>query len=378
MKKMWLLTPGPTPVPPDVLLEMAQPMIHHRTQEYQAFVREATRLLQRVFQTQREVLTLTASGTGAMEAAVANLLAAGQRAIVVRGGKFGERWGELCQAYGAQAVPLDVEWGRAVEPALIERTLQAHPDVRAVFVTHCETSTGVVIDTRAIAAVVAKTPAVLVVDAVSGLGADDLQTDAWGVDVVVAGSQKGLMIPPGLAFITLSDKAWQLVAAHKPVAYYFHLPSYRKAMQRSDTPYTPAIALVRGLVKALQAIDREGMPAVLARHRRLAEATRAGAKALGLALFAASPSNAVTAIKAPDGVDGERLVQLLRDRFGVWFAEGQAELKGKIFRIAHLGYMTEADVLVALSSLELGLHALGHRVTFGAGVRAAEEVFARP
>ncbi len=378
MKKTYLLTPGPTPVPPDVLLEMAEPMIHHRTKEYQAYFQEATRLLQLVFQTQREVLTLTSSGTGAMEAAVANLLVAGQQAIVVRGGKFGERWGELCETYGVRVVPIDVPWGRAVDPSAVQQALAKHPDVRVVFATLCETSTGVISDVRAMAAVVAKTSAVLVVDAISGLGADELQTDAWGVDVVVAGSQKGLMLPPGLAFITLSDKAWRLVEAHKPVAYYFNLLAYRKAMQTSDTPFTPAISLVRGLCKALRWIEREGLLAVLARHRRLAEGVRAGALGMGLQLFAAQPSNALTAIVMPAGVDGERLVRWLRDRFGVWLAEGQAELRGKIVRVAHLGYMTEADMLVALSSMELGLQALGHPVTLGAGVRAAEEVFGRP
>jgi len=374
MKKLYLMTPGPTPVPEQIMLEMAKPIIHHRTSQFQDVIKQVEEDLKYVFQTKNEVLIFAASGTGAMEASVANLLSPGDTAICVRGGKFGERWTEICQAYGIKPVNIDVEWGKAVDPKIIEAALKKDLNVKAVFVTLCETSTGVEIDTKSIAAVVAKTKAVLVVDAISGLGACELKTDEWGVDVVVTGSQKGLMIPPGLAFVSVSPKAWEFVKTSKSPKYYFDFIASKKALEKTDTPYTPAITLMIGLAKALKMMREETIEAVLARHQKLARATRAAIVAMGLELFApTAPSAAVTPVKAPAGIDGEQIVKVLKSKYGIWVAGGQAELKGKVFRIAHLGYMADTDVLMTISALEMVLVELGVKVNQGAGIAAAQK-----
>jgi len=370
MKKQYLMTPGPTPVPEEVLLHMAKPIIHHRTPDFRNIIKEVEDGLKLVFQTKNEVLIFASSGTGAMEAAVANMLSPGDSAIAVSGGKFGERWSELCQAYGVNVTTIDVEWGKAADPKDIEKQLK--PGVKAVFTTLCETSTGVTNDIEAIAKVVAKTDAVLVVDAISGLGACQLKTDAWKVDVVVSGSQKGLMIPPGLAFVSVSKKAWGLAEASKSTKYYFDFLKYKKSLEKTDTPYTPAITLMIGLNKALEMIKSEGIDAVLKRHSILANATRKAIDALGLKLLAPdAPSDAVTAVKVPDGIDGQELVKILKEKYGVWFAGGQADLKGKIFRVAHMGYMNRFDLMVGISALEMALLELGYKFSPGVGLTAA-------
>jgi len=374
MKKLYLMTPGPTPVPEAVMLEMAKPIIHHRTTQFQEIIKAVEEDLKYVFQTKNEVLIFAASGTGAMEASVANLLSAGDTAICVRGGKFGERWTEICDAYKVKSINIDVEWGKAVSPAAIEEALKKAPETKAVYVTLCETSTGVEIDTKAIAAVVAKAKAVLVVDAISGLGACQLKTDEWGVDVVVTCSQKGLMIPPGLAFVSVSPKAWELVKQSKSPKYYFDFIASKKALDKTDTPYTPAITLMIGLTKALKMMKEETIEGVIARHEKLARATRAAVTAMGLELFApTAPSAAVTPVKAPVGIDGEQIVKTLKSKYGIWVAGGQAELKGKAFRIAHLGYMVDTDVLMTISALEMALVELGVNVNQGAGIAAAQK-----
>ena len=376
MIKSYLLTPGPTPVPPQALLEMAKPIIHHRTPQFQQVLKEVEEGLKYVFKTKGEVLIFTSSGTGAMEGAVCNLLSAGDKAICVQGGKFGERWTELCQAYGVEAIVIDVEWGKAVDPREIEKLLSRYKDVKAVFTTLCETSTGVVTDIKSIAQITKKTPAALVVDAISGLGAVECRTDEWGVDVVVAGSQKGLMIPPGLAFASVSPKAWGLVEQSKCPKYYFDFKKSKKALEKTDTPFTPALTLVIGLNEAFKMIRRETLEAIMARHKRMAAAVREAAKALGLGLFSASvSSDAVTAINVPHGMDGEKLVKTMRDEFGVGIAGGQAELKGKVFRIASMGYMNQFDIIVAGSCLEIVLSKMGYKFELGAGVKAAQKVF---
>ena len=374
MRKKYLMTPGPTPVPPEILLEMAKPILHHRTPQYQAIFKEVNEGLKYIFQTEGDVVSFASSGTGAMEASVVNLLTKGDKAIVVRGGKFGERFGEICSAYGVEVIPIDVEWGKAPQPSLIREALEKNEEARAVFVNLCETSTATVYDIKAIAEVVKKTDAVLVVDAISGLGADDLQADKWGVDVVVGGSQKGLMIPPGLAFCTISQKAWKLIEASKSPKYYFDLKRAKKSLDKNDTPFTPAVSLIIGLREALRLIKEETLPKVLERHALLAEATREAAKGLGLELFSKSPSNAVTAVKVPEGLDGAKLVKNLRDSHGVSIAGGQAQLKGKIFRIAHLGFMEKFDTITAISAVEIGLKELGYKFELGSGVKAAEKV----
>jgi len=374
-----LLTPGPTPLPPDVLAALGQPIIHHRTPQFQAILKEVAGGLQAVFRTSWPVYVLASSGTGAMEAAVVNLLSAGDEAVVLRGGKFGERWGELCQAYGIRAIPLDVPWGQAPAPARVGQALREHPSAKAVFATLCETSTGVAQDVQGYAAVVRGTPAVLVVDAISGLGAERLETEGWGVDVVVAGSQKGLMLPPGLAFITASPKAWRLMGASTAPKYYFSLPLAKQVWeQEQDTPFTPAITLIVALAAALRLIGREGLDRILERHRRHAEAVRRAVQAMGLELYAhpACAAQAITAIKVPDGIDGKALVRTMRQAHGVTIAGGQAELSGKIFRIASMGYIQAEDIRVAIAALEQVLRDLGWTFPARAGTKALEAVLA--
>ncbi len=375
MKKNYLMTPGPTPVPPQALLAMAEPIIHHRTPEFMEIFKEVCDLLKYVFQTSNDVITFTSSGTGAMEAAVANLLSPGDKAICVQGGKFGERWTELCKAYGITPIIINVEWGKAVDPKAIEAELNKDASIQAVFTTLCETSTGVLTDIKAIAQVTKSHNAVLAVDAISGLGAEDIKTDEWGIDVVVSGSQKGLMIPPGLAFIALSKKAWDKVEKSKCPKYYLSLKKAKKAIEATDTPFTPAISLVIALRETLRMMKKEGLDVIFNRHKILALATREAMEAMGLKLFApTAPSNGVTAVRVPDGIDGEKLVKHMRDKYGVGIAGGQAELKGKVIRIAHMGYITDTDILMTIAVLGMALAEMGFRGEPGVGVEAAEEV----
>jgi aspartate aminotransferase-like enzyme len=376
MKKNYLLTPGPTPLPPQISLAMAKPIIHHRTPQFQEILKEASLGLKLVFQTVNDVFIISSSGTGAMEAAVINLLSAGDNALVVQGGKFGERWTEISKAYGINAEVINVEWGKAVSPLEISKRLKSNPQIKAVFTTLCETSTGVDNDIQAIAAAVKETSAVLVVDAISGLGAVDLKTDAWGVDVVVAGSQKGLMLPPGLGFITVSPKAWKLVEASKSSRYYLDLRKAKKALDKNDTPFTSSITLIVALNEALKMMQEDGLENIFKRHRAMADATRAAMKALGLELFSSTAaSDGVTAVKVPAGIDGEKLVKTMRDTYGVTIAGGQEELKGKVFRIAHMGFIAEFDIITGISCLEKVLAQMGYKFTLGTGIRAAEEIF---
>ena len=371
--KRYLLAPGPTPIPPEVLQAMALPIIHHRTPEFEALFADVRRDLRLVFQCRNEVLMFAASGTGAMEGAVVNTLSPGDQVVVIRGGKFGERWAEICEAYGVRVLPVDVPYGKSVDPGTVADVLKREPGVRAVFATHSETSTGAVHDVQALAAIVGATDALLVVDAISSLGVMDLPMDAWGVDIVVAGSQKGLMLPPGLAFAALSDKAWARVPESRLPKYYFNFTSERKAIEKNQSAYTPAVSLVVGLREALRLILAEGLPNVFARHDRLARATRAGVQVLGLELFAEHPGCACTAVKAPAGIESGAIVKGYRKR-GITIAGGQGSMKGKIFRIAHMGYADNSDVLIALGTLELVLAELGYPVKLGEGVRAAQQI----
>ena len=375
MKKNYIMAPGPTPVPEDVLLEIAKPIIHHRTSQYQEIFKEASEGLKYLFKTKNDIFTFASSGTGSMEAAVVNILSSGDKAIVVSGGKFGERFGEICAAYGVDVIPVETEWGRPVDPEVIKRKLTETKDAKAVFATFCETSTGTRNDIESIGNIVAKTDTVLIVDAISGLCADDLQTDRWNVDIVCGGSQKGIMLPPGLAFLSVDKKAMDMVSKSNLPKYYFDIKAYKKSLDKNDVPWTPAVGLVRGLCKAIEIIKKEGIDKVLKRHARLANATREAVKGLGLELFSSSPTNAVTAVKVPSGIDGQLLVKTMRNKYGVTIAGGQAHLKGKIFRIAHLGYMVEFDTLTALSALEMVLKELGYEFKIGSGVSAALKAF---
>jgi len=370
------MTPGPTPIPPEVLLEMAKPILHHRTPQYQAIFKEVNEGLKYVFQTSNDIVTLASSGTGAMEASIVNLLSKGDKAIVIRGGKFGERFAEICSAYGVEVIPIDIPEGNAPQAPIVRDTLAKNPKAKALYVNLCETSSGSVYDIKSIAEITKKTSTVLVVDAISGLGADDIQTDNWGVDIVVSGSQKGLMMPPGLAFLAISQKAWKAMESSTLPKYYFDLKKAKKALDKTDTPFTPAVSLVIGLREALRMIKEETAEKMFARHKKLADATRESVKALGLELFSKSPSNAVTAVKVPAGIDGEKLVKNLRDVHGVTIAGGQDELKGKIFRVAHLGFMEKFDVITAISAIEIGLKELGYKFELGSGVKVAEKMLA--
>ncbi len=370
-----LMTPGPVIVPPEALLAMARPIIHHRTEVFEKMMTEVREGLRYVFQTENEVFILSSSSTGAMESSIVNLLSPGDRALVIGGGKFGERWAELCSAYNTDFNFIDVEWGKSVEIQQVAEKLSSDPSIKCVYATLCETSTGVVHDIEGLGKIVSKTNSLLVVDAVSGLGAVDIQTDNWNIDVVVSGSQKGLMIPPGLAFITLNQRAWAAVEEAKLPRYYFDLRKAKKSLVSNQTPFTCSVSLLTALQESLALIKRDGLANILARHARFAKATRAGVKALGLELFAPNfPANAVTAVKVPKGIDGEKLVDLISEKYGVTFAGGQDKLKGKVFRIAHLGYIDDIDIISAISALEMALPAMGYNVPVGMGVRAAEEI----
>lgn len=374
MKKYRLLSPGPTPVPEKILLKMADTVIHHRTPQFQAVLKNVNEKLKKAFLTANPVYTFTSSGTGAMETAMVNLLSKADKALIIRGGKFGERFGEICQAYGVGVVNYDVTWGQGADPAVVAQLLKENPGIKVVCSTLCETSTGVVNDIKGIAKVVSATEAVLVVDAISGLFADELRPDEWGVDVVVSGSQKGFMLPPGLAFMSLSPKAEKLIAKSDLPKFYFDMKATIKAYGKNDTAWTPAVTLMMGLDGVLDMILGEGLDNVLARHAKLANATREAMKAMGLEIYAKSPSNAVTAVKVPDGVDGSAIVKKMRDEQGVTIAGGQSELKGKIFRVAHLGYMDEYDTISAIAGIEMVLSQIGFKVQLGKGVGRAEEL----
>jgi aspartate aminotransferase-like enzyme len=376
MKKSHLFAPGPTPVPPEALLAMARPILHHRTPEYEALFAEVREGLKALFQTTEEVLLFTASGTGGMEAAVVNTLSPGDRALVIRGGKFGERWGEICEAYGIDVIPIDVPYGKAVDPGVVATALQKTPQIAAVFSTHSETSTGVLHDVEAIARIVRATPALMVVDAITSLGVVDLPMDAWGLDVVIAGSQKALMLPPGLTLVAVSRKAWQAAERARLPKYYFDFAAERKHLVKNQSHFTPAVSLVVGLQETLRMIRSEGLQTIIRRHARLAAAMRAGITGLGLELFAERPSPAVTAVHVPRGMDGGAIMKTLRAKHGVIIAGGQGSLKGKIFRLATMGYADASDVVVALAAVERTLAELGYPVKLGEGVRAAQEILA--
>lgn len=379
MIKKFLMTPGPTQIPSEVLLASAQPVIHHRTGAYSDLFARVNENLKYVYQTQNEVISFASSGTGAMESAVVNLCSPGDKVLIASCGKFGERWRDLSQVYGLDYDYREYEWGTAVVPGDIESALAADPAIKMVFVTHSETSTGVVNDMEAIGAAVARSGAVLVSDSISGMGSAEIKTDAWGIDVVVSGSQKALMIPPGLAFVSVSDKAWALVEKSSLPKYYFDWTKARKALaqDKPTTAFTPAVSLVVGLDKALSMIREEGLENLFQRHITLGRATRAAVKGLGLTLFSPDEDrcSSVTSIRVPEGIDDGKLRTLTRDKYGVQLAGGQGHIKGKIFRIGHCGYYNYTDIIVAITALELALKELGHPVELGSGVSRAQAVF---
>jgi serine---pyruvate transaminase len=374
--KQYLMTAGPTPVPPAVSQAMAAPMLYHRAPGFVEVYERVLGKLPSVFQTANDVLTFAASGSGAMDSAAANLIRPGTKVLVAAAGKFGERWIELAEAYEGELVKYEPGWGERLDPAEYDRLLTENDGIEVVFATLSETSTGIVNDIQAIAEVTNKHGVILAVDAVSGLGAAELKQDEWGVDVVVAGSQKALMIPPGLGFASVSQRALDFVEARPGGRYYFDWVKTAKSQRKSNSPFTPAVSLFQALDVALDLIAEEGLDNVFARHALLARATRAGAAALGLELFGDPDerSTVVTAINLPEDIDGGKVPGGLR-KLGITANGGQDHLKGKILRIAHCGYFGAFDILTSLSGLEMVLAQLGHEVDFGAGVGAAQRVF---
>lgn len=376
MKRNLLLTPGPTKVPDELLEVLGRPIIHHRTPQFQQILGEVVDGLQKVLQTKNDVYLLASSGTGAMEAAVVNLASPGEKIITVNGGKFGERWAELGQAYNIQPIVLDVEWGTAVNADDIKKALNEHPDAKAVFITLCETSTATTPDIKAIGEVVKNSSAALVVDAVSGLGAQELRMDEWNVDVVSSGSHKGFMLPPGVGIVSVSDKAYAIMEKTTNARFYFDLRKSKKAAAETDTPFTPAINIVIALNESVKMMLDWGIDNMYAHFEKLAKATYAAAEAIGLSVYAkeGSRSNALTAINIPESINGGALVKTMRDTHGVAFAGGQGHLKGKIVRMAHMGCVDEYDTLTGIAVLEKVLHQMGHKFELGAGLAAAQKV----
>ncbi|GHT51466.1 serine-pyruvate aminotransferase [Endomicrobiia bacterium] len=372
MMKHYLLTPGPTPIPPEVALKEALPILHHRTSEFASVYKDVAEGLRCVFQTKNEVYMLAGSGTGAMEMAVVSLLSPGDEIVVASCGNFGDRWAKIAEGYGIKVISASVEWGKVVKPLEIEKILRANPNVKAVYTTFTETSTGVANDIKTIGEIVAKTNAVLIVDAISGLVGQEFRTDEWKVDVVVSGSQKGFMLAPGLAFITLSDKAWKLTESSKLPKFYFDIRKYKKSYATNETPFTPPVTLIVALQESIKLIKERGLENMWNDNKLLAKAARSGMKALGLELFGEVPCEVVTSASVPVEIGG-KIVKILREKYGVSIAGGQGDLKGKIIRFAHMGYIGKADLLVGLACLEMVLSELGVKIEKGKAVAAAEE-----
>jgi serine---pyruvate transaminase len=375
VEKRYLMTPGPTPVPPEVLAALAEPVIHHRGRDFREIYGRCLARLQEVCRTEHDVLLFTNSGTGAFESAVANLTSPGDRQLVLSAGNFGERWAAMARAFGADLVHERLDWGETPEPDDLRRALD--DDVKVVYLVHSETSTGVVSDIQALAATAKEAGALVVVDAVSSLGAVPVETDAWGIDVLVSGSQKALMCPPGLAFCSVSPAALEAAARSTSPRFVLDWERTRKGQAKLDAPFTPAVSLVKALDVALGILLDEGLEAAFDRHMRLGRACREGAKAMGLELFSPDEdrSAVVTAIRAPEGIDASEIVSTLRDRFGITIATGQAELKEKIFRVGHIGYFDVFDITTALAAVELTLAEAGAEIERGAAVTRALEAF---
>jgi aspartate aminotransferase-like enzyme len=371
MRKPVLLTPGPTQVPEEVLASASLPIMHHRTPQFEAIFEEAAENLKYIFQTENPVIILTSSGTGALESSVINLCSPGDKVIAVNGGKFGERWIELCKAFHLDLVEISIPWHRTVKPEEIEKALKDNPDAKVVFTTLSETSSGGVTDIESIAKITRTSPALLVVDAVSGLGVTPLYTDKWGVDVVVSGSQKGFMLPPGLGFITMNERAQKAMESSTLSKYYFDLKKAYKNHAKNTTPWTPAISIIVQLNIALRIMKEEGIENIFTRHHKLSEAIREGVKALGLTLYNENTGDCCIAVNLPGGIDGGKFVKLARDKYQVTFAGGQGDLKGKIFRISAMGNVGPNDVILGLATIERTLTELGYSFEKGKGIAAA-------
>ncbi len=374
MKKIHLLTPGPTVVPSSIREVLSKEIIHHRTDEFREILHRVHTGLQEVFCTKNPVVVFSSSGTGAMEAAVANFCSQGDKIVAVVGGKFGKRWAEIGYAYGLRVLELNVEWGMSPSPEDLRKMLESNSDVKAVFTTLCETSTATVYDIEKIAEVIKEREVILVVDAISGLGQDKLLTDHWNVDVVVGGSQKGFMLPPGLSFMSISEKARRFLDNSNLPKYYFNLKKALKSYEKSDTPFTPAVSLIRGLEKSLEVIIEEGLEKRWERFKRLSYATQSAAKAIGLEVFSKSPSSSVTAISIPK-IPTSSIVKKLRKEYGLSIAGGQEHLKDKIIRIAHMGAIDIDDLMVGFSFLEKVLREEDYKFKLGTSLAKLQEVY---
>ncbi len=371
IRKNYLMAPGPTPVPIDILLEGAKDTIHHRTPQFDRIFAEAVKGTKEVFRTENELFILASSGTGAMEMALTNIVNPGEKVIVCTVGKFGERWQEIAKAVGAEVALVSGEYGDFYTPEMVEMERKENPDAGAVFTTLSETSTGTVMDIEGISKVGKAAGKLIAVDGISGLVAEPCETDKWGLDIVVTGSQKGFMLPPGLAFISVSKAAIEKAQNTKTTSFYFNLKKYLK----DPLPWTPAVNLIYQQRLAVEMLLKEGMENVWARHAVMGKATREAIKAMGLELFSKRPGNVLTSVKVPEGVPGGKIVSIMRDEYGVTIAGGQGTMKGNIFRIAHLGYMSDYDVVIALTALEKVLRKLGRHVEYGIGARVAMEIF---
>ena len=376
MLKRYLLAPGPTPVPSEVLLSMAMPIIHHRSPDFLPVLDSAKKGLQWLYQTKNDVLILCSTGTGGMVGAVNNFFNQDDKVLVINGGKFGERWTKICKSYGLNVSEITIDWGYAVKPEMVEEKLKKDPDIKGVFVQASETSTGVYHDIQGLASIMKRYEnTLLIVDAISALAAHDLRTDDWGIDVMIGGSQKGLMLPPGIAFVSVSEKAWERAKTSKLPRFYFDFKKERENLAKNQTNFTSPVTLIIGLNESLRMLQAEKLENVFKRHEKLAQTTRKAVKGLGLELYAKqSPSNAVTAIMTPPRIDGQAVYKNLREKYGITAAGGQDQARGKIFRIAHLGYVDKFDVITAIAGIEMVLKGMGHPVQLGTGVAIAEEL----
>ncbi len=375
MKKR-LFTPGPTPVPEQVMLRMAQPMIHHRNPEFMEILTRVHQDLQYLFQTKQPVLVLTCSGTGGVEATMTSMFSSGDKLICVNGGKFGERWVDMAKKFTGNCVEVKVQWGTSVQPDEIIKTLKEHPDAKAVYFTHSETSTGTATDVKAMAKAIREhSNALVCVDGITAVGAHELRFDDWEIDVCVTGSQKGLMMPPGLALVALSERALNAIETAKLPSYYLSLKKALKSYKDNDTPFTPAVSLIIGLDESLQLIKQEGIENIWKRHQKLSAACRTGCEALGMRLFSNSPSFAVTPVWLPEGVEWKAFNKVLKLENGITVAAGQDDYAGKIFRISHLGFYDELDMLTVIGALELTLKKINHPFEVGSGVAAVMKAF---
>ncbi len=376
MKRKYLMTPGPSPVPSLIREALAKEIMHHRTDEFIEILKETNEGLKYVFCTRSPVLTFASSGTGAMEAAVSNFFSAKDKVLVTVGGKFSERWAEIAKAFGLEVIEMKIEWADTPKAEDVKKMLETHKDIKGVLTTLCETSTATVFDVKGIATVTKDKNVLLVVDAISGLGQDALATDEWGVDIVVSGSQKGFMLPPGLAFISISEKAKNFLKNSTLPKYYFSINKALKAYEKNDTPFTPAVNLIVGLKESIDLIKKDGIENMWIRYKKMAEATRDAAEALGLKVYSKHPSSSVTAIVSPDGINSKDIVKKMRKDYGISIAAGQGEIEQKIFRIAHMGWINEQDLIMCFSILEKVLREIGYaNFKVGASVAKLQEVF---